>query len=572
MTNPTQSEANVADFRTLQGRMMVDAEREQLFSSIGAMRGPFKQWSSWPSLSDAKPPSSYGRDDRDSEHDHNAVRRIDGRLWESSAGGETLALQFIARSSKAEFYTAVGVDVRDLDRELHGTADQPRQFRFSERGEQCLWALHQQILRQRSSQVQLPDIWLGRCVWGTAPDRWPANWRRELFDHLWSLEKLKIVQIFGSDTRGWQVGEASPLVAAVKDGQLIRNDDDCSEHCPLAYERGRHHHYIVHAGVGFLGILEHYKVADGPPRRYDFSVPTSDMRPELQAARSSGRIVPVSPLLKICGPLRKGPYSRSQRRLLNGLLREVTRAKNSRRSDKARIQNGDRVVGVQSGTELVCPLLSKARSWISFGGNGKRPGMGYRIVGQNDRGWLFKCGYATPASDAALSAEVRRFLHDLHAVCRTLDLVAVGLTPPNGRWLSLPTMTTLARGNEGWRNLDAVHVRVYGPVDYDDRLGDMLRPPMSNDDRPRRGMVSRTAASQQHESEQLSTEQLLTLSGISNQELARRLHVSEAFVSQIRRGRKAWPAARELSVRKLAMARIASTAARDRSVGRTHFS
>jgi hypothetical protein len=48
-------------------------------------------------------------------------------------------------------------------------------LRLGRRAERVLWAVHRAVLAGRRSVVRIPDVTLGRAVWGEAQAAWPAH-------------------------------------------------------------------------------------------------------------------------------------------------------------------------------------------------------------------------------------------------------------------------------------------------------------------------------------------------------------------------------------------------------------
>src|SRR5262249_53073655 len=140
---------------------------------------------------------------------------------------------------------------------------------------------------------------------------------------------------------------------------------------------------------------------------------------------------------------------------------------------------------------LLCPLLRPNHRYVVFGGNGQRPGRGYRIAGHKGKGWLKRCGYTVPASEEELIKVVQEFLAELEGLSGPLDLVTAGLNPNTNCWLDLPQMQELARTVHGWRQLDAVHLRIYAPENYLDKWSELFLGSIID---PTQGQVAKSQA------------------------------------------------------------------------------
>ena len=157
----------------------------------------------------------------------------------------------------------------------------------------------------------------------------------------------------------------------------------------------------------------------------------------------------------------------------HGVIAEVTRAEDgatSDRRDRAEILIGNRVPDASGRSTIVCPELSREGHYLTFGGNGHRHGLGYRLVGETGGGWLTRCGYTLPIEGEDPTPVVRQFLADLGTVAELLGLVVVGLDPRSGGWSTLEEMQRLAARRRGYAALGRLHLRVYGLEDYLDRL------------------------------------------------------------------------------------------------------
>ena len=168
---------------------------------------------------------------------------------------------------------------------------------------------------------------------------------------------------------------------------------------------------------------------------------------------------------KLFGPAAWSGLTPPQRRVVDGLMAEVTRHRKGRdsdRPDRAAVLAGDVVPGARSKSRVTCPFLRPEGRYITFGGNGRRPGKGYRVVGAAGTGWLAKCGYAPPSGAEGWPRVARAFLVDLGRVAALLGLVVAGLDPKDGSWFDLAEMTAMAGTGTGWRRLDLLHLRVYG--------------------------------------------------------------------------------------------------------------
>lgn len=525
--------------------MMVDVDRERQFAAIGELHGPFRgiTGSRERRGPDRRAGARQGAEPRDGFKEGHTPRIC------RDPAGKWVAIAQILCSDDGTRLSAVGIKVPKRRRKT---------IVLNRRAEQCLWAIHSQVLGQRSSTVTLPDLALGQFVWGVDSTTWPTNWRQELFKSLWSLSKVNLYSLRRSDNGSYEIGSASVLVGSVEDRRLERpSEDKCDEHCVLLNNPQKHHHFRVQIGLGFLGVLENFHIAsESENRDYDFD--PDDATDAVVEARRTGRIIPVSGPLKLLGTAHRSPLSRPQQRLLSAMIRETTRAPRSSRPGRAAVFHGDNVVGAKIGDFARCPALVADDDYIAFGGNGRRRGMGYRIVGQHDRGWLFKCGYQLPNSDGALSAEVRRFVRDLADVSDRLQLTPVGFEPKSATWVEFDTIKRLAEGNNGWHHVDDLHLRIYAPTDIHDRLREMLtESPRPSSDPYSVQPPNRYVRDRRRRKGEEPIGRLLARAGIGQTALALRLGVSQAFVSQLLSGKKRWPEEKERVARQFAASVLA---------------
>jgi hypothetical protein len=418
-----------------------------------------------------------------------------------------------------------------------------------ERAEQCLWALHAAVLAQRSSLVLLPDVLLGQIIWGGKRGCWPKHWRSQILDVLRSLLGLQWAT-FRFTRDGWQprFGAHAVAVAYVEDLRVSRPAEDvCRPVCPLNERNVTHGHYLVGVGYGFLGALELFATgSDAHGRRtFDFSTEPEAKLERITAARRAGDIITVHLPAKLLGPhtrLRPGSH-----RIVQALVTELVRLPKKRKSsrpDRARLLKGNRVPGVKSGTWIVCPFLESGLSFADFNGNGKRPGRGYRLFGVKGTGWLHKAGYPVAVDDKGREASLRYFLNDLRDLAGPLGLIAVGLDPRTFKWLDLDMMIEVARVAGGWKGLEKLHLRVYGPADYLGRWRGYLACQANFSSIPGGAEVAPTSTVVNRDGDRKSGRPGLDLAialqrgKIKQKDLARHLGVSAAFVSQVLHGNK----------------------------------
>jgi hypothetical protein len=232
-------------------------------------------------------------------------------------------------------------------------------------------------------------------------------------------------------------------------------------------------------------------------------------------------------------------------------VREVTRVRKkgeTKRRDRADVLIGDRVPDVRGRIDIACPLLRADRRYVAFSGNGHRRGLGYRVVGSKGGGWLARCGYVSAVEAGAKWAGrdgvgriTREFLRELGEVARLLGLTVIGLAR-TGAWLTLDQVREVAGLPNGLNALNQIHLRVYGPEDYLDRGRAVLQEPGGFSTIPGAdGSPVPPYADVLLAEATVDLRVRLRRAGLSQQNLARHLRVSAAFLSAVLNGKKPWP-------------------------------
>lgn len=456
--------------------------------------------------------------------------------------GSPLALDPVSREQVLELIesqpTLQPADSREITRD--GLAQLANSLRLYSRAEQLLWMIYRAVREQRRSVVVLPDEALALAIWGGHAR--PKNWRQDIFDTLTSLSGLRVEQL--AITRGgWRprLDMHSVAVAGVQRLDPGPGGACERENCPLRGAEQRHGHFLVQIGLGFLGVLEaHARHSNGEGREYDFSVkPAGEAaQKKLKDARHAGRIVTVSMLTKLFGQAAWSELTVGQQAIVHGLVKEVTRQRKGRhrRDDGADVVQGNRVPGAKANKFVACRLLDSAVRYVAFNGNGKRRGMGYRIVGEQRRGWLAKCGYDASAGGGKLRSEVLDFLADLEVVAGIMGLAVVGYHK-EGRWLDLTQIIATARGNAGIEKIEEVTLRVYGPEDYHVRLRRYFEEKGSLR-LPAPGEIEDGQADDRGDSR---IDVLMERAGVTQTELGEYLGCTQQFLSKVLTGKRRWP-------------------------------
>lgn len=423
--------------RALPDVVWVDRKRAALFEAVGRTRSPFHDASRWPDLNALVAQRSRevqqekglegwaaagGRDDERgvptfSGNAADAGRIVEelaansgGFLW-SDTEGARWAVRLVSVDGAPGGYFGFGVSWAGLGASLAPPTDDEtvrrrvetatRRLWLYERAEQALWLTHSAVLAQRSQVVLLPDVLLGQAFWGTGT--WPTNWRQDIRRVLTSLMALhtSVLRI-----QNWQprFGAQAVAIASVAHLEALdREQQHCRPACPM-FSDSRHEHFQVEVPMGFLGVLERFaKVDAAGVRSYDFTGKLQgDDAKMLKAAKRSGQIVSVHVPTAVFGPASWSGLTTEQRRIVQALVREVTRRPGKARPGQpaqAEVIVGNVVVGARGRGTVACPLLEPTGRYTSFNGNGCLRGQGYRLYGASDRGWLAKCGYAIEAGE-----------------------------------------------------------------------------------------------------------------------------------------------------------------------------
>jgi len=425
-----------------------------------------------------------------------------------------------------------------------------------ERGEQLLWAIHAAVLMQRRSIILLPDVALAEIVWGGCRDDWPQNWRDSLSEILWSLSQLHMATL-RIGALGWRPQFAMRSVAVAHCELLEASRGPgryCRSSCPLWNCPDRHNHFLIQIGYGFLGLLEHFAIADNNSggRQFDFDQkhPKGDAGKLIVVGRKQGEIVPVHLPTKVFGGSKWSQLTRGHRGIVQGLVREVTRVKkrsDTKRRDRADVLIGNQVPDVRGQADVACPLLRRDGRYVCFNGNGRRRGLGYLIAGKKNHGWLAKCGYvdaievqAKWSGKGGIGRTVRCFLKELGDVAQMLRLTVVGIARRTGECLNLKQITEIAQVSNDMKSLNEIHIRVYGPEDYLERCREVLaeRGEFLNIPGGTGGVIE---ADGLLGDDNVDLKVRMQRAGLTQDELARHLGVTKSFVSKVLKGRKQWP-------------------------------
>jgi len=563
-------------FGLLPDLTMVDDAQAQLFDVIGTVRNPFGQMGNWPFLLDLlrqrsetllldegedawRAAGGFIDDDgcrslRMSEEIVGEVVReacanAGGFIWADSAGTR-LAVKLLPGQAAGAATLAIalhigggttscpldvsGLSTAPQENANHRGASGGHSLRLYRRAEQMLWALFLAVRFQRCSTVRLPDLYLGQIIFGGDNNAWPKNWRQEISGLLRSLSDLRC-DVLRVEHRGWQprLGGHSVAVAGYEHLETTApHIGHCDQYCPV-YQGMRHGHFVVQMGQGFLGALERYALSDdGETRHYDFQRrPPRDPDDEVE-----GRARQISPVARILGPSRWSGLGPGARDILDALSNEITRPRRSRggdRADGALVFLGQNLPTAIKHPGPPCPFLIPQRSYVAFGGNGRRPGYGYRLDT-----WALRSGYVK-AEERRGNGNLRQFLRDLSSVGEILGLECAVYDRQANWWYSLHNTLGRCLTAGRLRQLGGCVLQVFGPVDYADRLREYFRA-RGRFARIPGGPVPVPVLPDEHFAAGNIAGQLRA-HGRTQASLAAYLGVSQSFVSQAITGRRAWP-------------------------------
>lgn len=504
----------------------VDPDAVLTLSALGRERGLFGRTGDWPTLAEHLARLSAARLAMSGTEEWERAggdRDADGRLtFAENSTGMQVALRELA-TGPGGFRYADGEGVGWAVRLVPVGGQRPGFVGFavtlpsdaaavpglwlSERAEQLLWLIMGAAPLEAAGAFVLPDRMLAGTVWGGGAR--PKDWRGDLFKILRSLMRLHSAVIrFGGSRLVPRFRAESVALAHFAD--LGTDPKCCPPGCPMA-GRGRHGHFELQLGHGFARTLAQF--AGGGPHAVPIHLPT-----------------------QVFGPCCRRGVTARQRGVIQGLLRELTRDGKSWRPAEVL---GNRVPAPSGNTALVCPLLNETGRYVTFGGNGARAGLGYKIVGTTGGGWLARCGY--PLIDTGeVVATVREFLVDLDDVAERIGLIAAAVEPSTGAWFSLADLRRAVATRHGIARLERVHLRVYGPIDYLDRLRRHYASECGFSAIP--ATTAEMAATITNPVNATELAARLRESGMKQTELAEALGISQPMVSRVLAGTKPFSA------------------------------
>jgi len=389
-----------------------------------------------------------------------------------------------------------------------GAGDVLDGFKLYEVGNRRPWFLPRLFLvwQMQRTDVMIPYPWLRQFIWG---GRWPRNWRSQL-------------------QRRLNVG--------VDRGRPTRCQFD-SAVCPLSGTNVRHRHVIASSKATF-GLLESFAESPSPNGHREFRLHDDANKELKRELRKQGALIRAYWPGLLFG--RGIGWTVGQQRLLQGIVYELTRPHG--RTHRQHLVSGGRVITAGTGTHLVkCPLLDPQRKYVVFGGNGRRRGRGYQIVGRTSKGWLHRAGFpaapnrGSPDRIAAISI----LLDNLEVLARDLDLVVTGYHARRREWKDISQLKDCVRTGFGQDWLEECTVRIFAPDDwllrwryfFSKRMGFRWIPAFVDDHGPFR----ETQDCETDESKRLTREDIrrwLRKIGWTQEDLARALGCSRRSVNR----------------------------------------
>lgn len=488
--------------------MLADQARAEQFHLLGRARRLFEGYETW----------------ADADGVVWARKRVGGHCFAATWLGPGWVFDPVAQQRRAKKLAERRRAVREADADRHRRELDAalHRLRVGPHAERLLWAIHRRVIGARASAVRIPDREFGAAVWGHDASTWPRNWRQSLLSVLESLTWLHVAE--SSDTHEPQFGAATALLTHVGDLRKNPEADICDDDCLMRHARA-HHHYLVNIGQGFLGVLEQFAKPDEEPgvRTYQFAVGgRRDDGVTLRTVGKTGRLVSVFLPAKLGEPAACAALNARQHRLLQAIVRELTRRtkKNSRDQAEPEVITDGRVRGITGKRWRSCPCLSATACYVSFGGNGKRKGRGYLLT--TPGGWLAKAGH--PLGD------VRTFLSDLQVLADLLGLVVVGLHRRNHQWYSLERMVALAAAPVGCEELQQLHVRIHAGADFARQWSERF------------GVEESAAAvGKAADFPTVALIDSMTRKKIRRRALAFALDLDPSFLTKLLNGKKSWP-------------------------------
>ncbi len=373
-----------------------------------------------------------------------------------------------------------------------------------------LHLLFANVVLQKKSAVDIPDVSLAQLVWGGDRTNWPKRWRRKL--------ATKIGRVGGG-----------------KWFKLVGRSTTCSPDCPLAGTRHRHLRFrLVNESA-----LDHFlpfatEVSESGEYTYDFAGRRSHHpKPEVAEAKSKE----IRELVKdglwcaiylpawVFGPhaLPPGPC-----RILQAATRELTRevGRKAQRSDHAEL-----VPGTDN------PLLDANTVYVGFNGNGSRKRSKFHGCGYSLKTWMKRAGYPHDPAVTSFRASAKEFFTDMNHLAKSLGVVAAVRVPGRDDFLTADEMIDEVEVVAPAKLARKCLIKLFAPANYPDLWRAYFASKLGLGVIPRGEpgeIVPAPARAAITTSEQLA--RWMNAAGLSDAELAEELGVDRTLVCRFRTG------------------------------------
>lgn len=294
------------------------------------------------------------------------------------------------------------------------------------------------VWRLQRSNVLIPDIWLRQWRWG---GHWPKNWRQAL------KKKLGVSR--------W-MDENHSVSVCTKSRCLLHG-----------FESG--HRHVSFDREWKWGLLEAFAqpaAAEGH-RIFHLNDTQKCWSQEKSILRKQARLIRAYWPGLIFGSSPRVGWNPGQQRLLQGIVYELTRPIGQKYGQQA-ITKGKVVTAGNGKHSVLCPLLDKNKKYVVFGGNGRRHGRGYQLVGRTSKGWLHRAGFpeAPKRGSSVRFKAVAMLLANLEVLARDLELVVAGYHAKRREWKGIADLQDCLRTGNGQDWLEECSVRIYAPHNW----------------------------------------------------------------------------------------------------------
>ncbi len=422
-------------------------------------------------------------------------------------------------------------------------------------------AITQQVCKQRSGRIIVPDVLFGQLVWGGERHKWPKNWRQSLVK---TLEKFADKEM---------IEHATIL-------EKEERNAECPPQCALFGRNLRHSHFQITLTTNdedhpqdkcfgtILGWLDIFGYGGaGENRRYLWNPKRFHADPEvfverweledaqreeeeqkefiktIRRLKKNGSLASVYFPILLFGSTRGMDLTINQQKIHRGITHELTRNKSKSttdRIDKAEILIGGQVSQTEwSIASSLCPFLKRGVRYVGFNGNGsgkkkrKYHGRGYSLWS-----WMTRVGYALSDDAETRWQCVQRFFKDLDHLCHRFGFIVAGWHPRNHDWLSFGCMKNLLRSSQGRRWLASCRIRIYTEADYlhrwrqlfAERSGFSIIPGLDREENIESGPTD----------SRNNFLEFIRVNKVTQKALAKQLEVSPSLVSKYLTGKRTW--------------------------------